>query len=40
MAVKNMFKIVNEPYKGNNNKNILGNLSDVEFPAINSYFHS
>ena len=40
MNIKNMFKIVNEPFKGYNNKNNLGNFSDVEFPAINSYFHS
>ena len=37
--VKNLYRIANEAKNGFN-RNSIGSFSDVEFPAINSYFHS
>ena len=39
LSFKNMFKITSEQNNGYNRNN-FGSFSDVEFPAINSYFHS
>ena len=39
LSFKNMFKITSEQNNGYNRNN-FGSLSDIEFPAINSYFHS
>ena len=39
MGFKNMYKVMNEPNRINH-RNSIGSFSDVEFPAINSYFHS
>ena len=39
LSFKNMFKITSEQNNAYNRNN-FGSLSDIEFPAINSYFHS
>ena len=39
LSVKNIFKI-NIEHSNPYNRNSLGSFSDIEFPAINSYFHS
>ena len=37
---KNKYKIANEAKNGTYKNNNIGSFSDIEFPAINSYFHS
>ena len=39
VGMKNTYKLSNDHRIGLN-RNSLGSFSDVEFPAINSYFHS
>ena len=40
IGIKNMYRIMGEQTRGGNHRNSIGSFSDVEFPAINSYFHS